>query len=124
MGRTRGGDATTGVQAAEIAREYGPFSDASHVHGVTFDATPSGSPQATRSARSIRRPAGPCAPSKRAPPAVCQRYLESVPHRRRHELTQRATSDHLRSNGEIGHQLSLTRAAWPTALYVHIRSAR
>ena len=39
MDRTRGGDATTGVQAAEIAHEYGPFSDAPHVHGVTFDGT-------------------------------------------------------------------------------------
>jgi glutamine cyclotransferase len=39
MDRTRGGDATTGVQAAEIVREYGPFSDAPHVHGVTFDGT-------------------------------------------------------------------------------------
>ena len=28
MDRTRGSDATTGVQAAEIVREYGPFPDA------------------------------------------------------------------------------------------------
>jgi hypothetical protein len=28
MGRTRGSDATAGVQAAEVVREYGPFSDA------------------------------------------------------------------------------------------------
>jgi glutamine cyclotransferase len=39
MDRTRGGDATTGVQAAEIVREYGPFSDAPNVGGVTFDGT-------------------------------------------------------------------------------------
>ena len=39
MDRTRGGDATTGVQAAEIVREYGPFSDAPNVAGVTFDGT-------------------------------------------------------------------------------------
>ena len=39
MDRKRDGDATTGVQAAEIVREYGPFSDAPHVHGVTFDGT-------------------------------------------------------------------------------------
>ena len=39
MDRTRGDDAMTGVQAAEIVREYGPFSDASQVHGVTFDGT-------------------------------------------------------------------------------------
>ena len=32
-------DATTGVQAAEIVREYGPFPDAPNVHGVTFDGT-------------------------------------------------------------------------------------
>jgi glutamine cyclotransferase len=39
MDRTRGGDATTDVQAAEIVREYGPFSDAPRVAGVTFDGT-------------------------------------------------------------------------------------
>jgi glutamine cyclotransferase len=39
MDRTRGGDATTSVQAAEIVREYGPFSDAPNVGGVTFDGT-------------------------------------------------------------------------------------
>ena len=39
MDRTRGGDPTTGVQAAEIVREYGPFSDAPRVAGVTFDGT-------------------------------------------------------------------------------------
>ena len=39
MDRTRGGDATTGVQAAEIVREYGPFPDAPQVGGVTFDGT-------------------------------------------------------------------------------------
>jgi hypothetical protein len=39
MGRTRGRDATTSVQAAEIVRECRPFSDAPHVHGVTFDGT-------------------------------------------------------------------------------------
>jgi hypothetical protein len=40
MDQTRGRDATTtGVQSAEIVREYGPFSDAPDVHGVTFDGT-------------------------------------------------------------------------------------
>ena len=39
MDRTRGGDAKTGMQAAEIVREYGPFPNAPHVHGVTFDGT-------------------------------------------------------------------------------------
>ena len=39
MDRTRGDDATTDVQAAEIVREYGPFSDAPNVAGVTFDGT-------------------------------------------------------------------------------------
>jgi outer membrane protein assembly factor BamB len=39
MDRTRGGDATAGVQAAEIVREYGPFSDVAQVGGVTFDGT-------------------------------------------------------------------------------------
>jgi glutamine cyclotransferase len=39
MDRTRGGDATTDVQAAEIVREYGPFADAARVNGVTFDGT-------------------------------------------------------------------------------------
>jgi len=39
MEKTRGDDATTGVQEAEIIREYGPFSDAPRVNGVTFDGT-------------------------------------------------------------------------------------
>jgi glutamine cyclotransferase len=39
MARKRGGNATTGVQAAEILREYGPFPDAPRVNGVTFDGT-------------------------------------------------------------------------------------
>ena len=39
MGRTRDSDATSDVQAAEIVREYGPFSDAPNVAGVTFDGT-------------------------------------------------------------------------------------
>jgi len=39
MDRTSGGDATTDIQAAEIVREYGPFSDAPNVAGVTFDGT-------------------------------------------------------------------------------------
>ena len=39
MDRTRDGDATTSVQAAEIVREYGPFSDVPRVAGVTFDGT-------------------------------------------------------------------------------------
>jgi glutamine cyclotransferase len=37
MDRKRGGEATTGALAAEIVREYGPFSDATKVGGVTFD---------------------------------------------------------------------------------------
>jgi glutamine cyclotransferase len=37
MDRKRGGEAATGVQAAEIVREYGPFQDAPKVGGVTFD---------------------------------------------------------------------------------------
>jgi glutamine cyclotransferase len=37
MDRAREGNAATGVQAAEIVREYGPFSGAPNVHGVTFD---------------------------------------------------------------------------------------
>ena len=39
MDRTRDSDATSGAQAAEIVREYGPFSDAPNVAGVTFDGT-------------------------------------------------------------------------------------
>jgi len=39
MDRTKGGGAATGAQAAEIVREYGPFSDAPNVGGVTFDGT-------------------------------------------------------------------------------------
>jgi glutamine cyclotransferase len=39
MDKTRDGDAPAGAQAAEIVREYGPFADAPHVHGVTFDGT-------------------------------------------------------------------------------------
>jgi glutamine cyclotransferase len=39
MDRASGSDATAGVQAAEIVREYGPFPDAPQVHGVTFDGT-------------------------------------------------------------------------------------
>jgi len=39
MDRTRDSDATSGVQAAEIVREYGPFSNAPNVAGVTFDGT-------------------------------------------------------------------------------------
>src|SRR5450631_4477165 len=39
MDQKRRNDASTGVLAAEIVREYGPFSDAPHVHGVTFDGT-------------------------------------------------------------------------------------
>ena len=35
----RAGKAKTGVQAAEIVREYGPFPDAPQVHGVTFDGS-------------------------------------------------------------------------------------
>ncbi len=37
MDRTKDSDATTGVQAAEIVREYGPFADTPNVAGVTFD---------------------------------------------------------------------------------------
>jgi len=37
MARTKDSDATTGVQAAEIVREYGPFADVPNVAGVTFD---------------------------------------------------------------------------------------
>jgi glutamine cyclotransferase len=39
MDQTRGSNAKSGVQAAEIVREYGPFPDAPKVHGVTFDGT-------------------------------------------------------------------------------------
>jgi len=39
MEKTMGDDATTGAQEAEIIREYGPFSDAPRVNGVTFDGT-------------------------------------------------------------------------------------
>ena len=39
MDRPRESDATTSVQAAEIVREYGPFSNAPRVAGVTFDGT-------------------------------------------------------------------------------------
>ena len=39
MVRTRDSDATSDVQAAEIVREYGPFSGAPNVAGVTFDGT-------------------------------------------------------------------------------------
>src|SRR5512144_1161254 len=39
MDHTRGSDATSVAQAAEIVREYGPFADAPPVHGVTFDGT-------------------------------------------------------------------------------------
>ena len=39
MDRRRGGKATTGAQAAEIVREYGPYPDAPRVNGVTFDGT-------------------------------------------------------------------------------------
>ena len=35
----KGGSAKTGARAAEIVREYGPFSDATRVNGVTFDGT-------------------------------------------------------------------------------------
>lgn len=34
-----GGNTTTGVEAAEIVREYGPFADSPKVGGVTFDGT-------------------------------------------------------------------------------------
>jgi len=37
MDRTRESSPATGVQAAEIVREYGPFPNAASVHGVTFD---------------------------------------------------------------------------------------
>ena len=37
MPRTKDSDATAGVQAAEIVREYGPFADTPNVAGVTFD---------------------------------------------------------------------------------------
>ena len=39
MARAKGSGASTGVQAAEIVREYGPFPDAPQVAGVTFDGT-------------------------------------------------------------------------------------
>jgi glutamine cyclotransferase len=39
MDKARSGEATAVVQAAEIVREYGPFSDAPRVAGVTFDGT-------------------------------------------------------------------------------------
>ena len=39
MARAKGDDAKTGVQGAEIVREYGPFPDAPQVAGVTFDGT-------------------------------------------------------------------------------------
>jgi glutamine cyclotransferase len=39
MARKKGGNATTGVQSAEIVREYGPFPEAPRVNGVTFDGT-------------------------------------------------------------------------------------
>lgn len=39
MNRKKSGDAMADVQAAEIVREYGPFSDAPNVHGVTFDGS-------------------------------------------------------------------------------------
>jgi len=37
MARAKGGKAKTGVRAAEIVREYGPFPDVPNVAGVTFD---------------------------------------------------------------------------------------
>jgi glutamine cyclotransferase len=37
MNQAKNSNATTGMQAAEIVREYGPFPDAPSVHGVTFD---------------------------------------------------------------------------------------
>ena len=37
MNRKKDSDATTGVQAAEIVREYGPFANTPNVAGVTFD---------------------------------------------------------------------------------------
>lgn len=39
MDRARDSEAKSGVQAAEIVREYGPFPGAPNVHGVTFDGT-------------------------------------------------------------------------------------
>ena len=37
MGTTRSAEATTESQPAEVVREYGPFSNAPNVGGVTFD---------------------------------------------------------------------------------------
>ena len=37
MNQAKNSNATTGMQAAEIVREYGPFPNAASVHGVTFD---------------------------------------------------------------------------------------
>lgn len=39
MTQTTNGEMTTKVQAAEIVRQYGPFSEGGSVHGVTFDGT-------------------------------------------------------------------------------------
>jgi glutamine cyclotransferase len=39
MNRAKRSGASTGTQAAEIVREYGPFADAPKVAGVTFDGT-------------------------------------------------------------------------------------
>lgn len=39
MNRKKGGDAKAVVQAAELVREFGPFSDAPKVAGVTFDGS-------------------------------------------------------------------------------------
>src|SRR5688572_30010326 len=39
MDRTKDSKAATGVQAAEIVREYGPFPGTPQVAGVTFDGT-------------------------------------------------------------------------------------
>jgi outer membrane protein assembly factor BamB len=39
MDNVRKGNATANVHTAEIVREYGPFADAPHVHGVTFDGS-------------------------------------------------------------------------------------
>ena len=39
MDRARDSEAKSVVQAAEIVREYGPFPEASNIHGVTFDGT-------------------------------------------------------------------------------------
>src|SRR5256885_15968581 len=61
MDRTRGGDATTGVQAAEIVREYGPYSGAPHVRGVTFDGAHVWFAAGDALRAFIRRVAGPCA---------------------------------------------------------------